>query len=350
MVLVELGSGIDALYLSGRCHWSPVDFLDRLDRAREEAEITGVEVPISVGDAEFRLQAHGFGRYRYKLTHQHGTVGVSPSVKLPILRIQPQARFIHGVGAMNVVDWFRKQFQAECDEIELTASRIDLHADWQGWDLRGDDRSRFVCRSDDLVMYEFDDLFTGFIFGRRKNKTIEARIYDKTREMRKTGAGYLEDHWGERFDPQSPVLRVEFEFGRQGLAEFGIRSPEDAIEASGALWSYATEKWLSLRVPTSDSTRSRWPVAPEWDRIRRASVADSAIGLERVYDGYRRGKSGRLVTSLVGYVVSYAAFFGIDTAEEVCERLVDGIEGSCNARGLSFKKRVVARRREFGLS
>lgn len=59
MVLVELGSGIDALYLSGRCHWSPVDFLDRLDRAREEAEIAGVEVPISVGDAEFRLQAHG---------------------------------------------------------------------------------------------------------------------------------------------------------------------------------------------------------------------------------------------------------------------------------------------------
>ena len=56
------------------------------------------------------------------------------------------------------------------------------------------------------------------------------------------------------------------------------------------------------------------------------------------------------MTSLVGYVVSYAALFGIDTTEEVCERLVDVLEGSCNARGLSFKKRVVARRRELGLS
>ena len=168
MVLVELGSGIDALYLSGRCHWSLSSFSIGWTGRGRKREIADVQDPISVGDAEFRLQAHGFGRYRYKLTHQHGTVGVSPSVKLPILRIQPQARFIHGVGAMNVVDWFRKQFQAECDEIELTAIRIDLHADWQGWDLRGDDRSRFVCRSDDLVMYEFDDLFTGFIWASKE--------------------------------------------------------------------------------------------------------------------------------------------------------------------------------------
>ncbi len=251
---------------------------------------------------------------------------------------------------MNVVDWFRELLEAECNAIQFTVSRIDLHADWQGWDLKGEHRSHFVCRSDDLVLYEFDDLLTGFAFGNRKNKTIYARIYDKTREMRKTGAAYLEDRWGEKFDPEKPVLRLEFEFGRQGLAEFDIRSPEEAIEASGALWSYATEKWLSLRVPTADSTRSRWPVAPEWDRIRRATLADSGLGLQRVYDGYRRGKSGKLVPFLIGYVVSYAAFFGIDTAEEACERLVDVIEGSCSARGLSFTKRVHARRRALGLS
>jgi hypothetical protein len=107
-MLVELASGIDALYLSGRCR-VPDEFLNRLDRAREEAEITGAEVPVPVGEAEFRVQSHGFGMYRYNLAHRHGTVGVSSSTKLPGLRIQPRAAFIHGVGAMNVVDWFRDQ-------------------------------------------------------------------------------------------------------------------------------------------------------------------------------------------------------------------------------------------------
>jgi hypothetical protein len=243
-MIVKLASGIDAMYLSGRCP-VPDEFLDRLERAKEEVEITGVEVPIPVRDAEFRVQKHGFGKYRFNLAHQHGTVGVSSSTKLPALRIQPRATFIRGVGAGKVVDWFRDQLEAAYDPIQLTVGRIDLHADWQGWELKGEDRSNFVCRSDDRVMYEFDDRFTGFLFGHRKNKTISGCIYDKTWELRKTGAAYWEDRWEEKYDPERPVLRVVFEFGRQGLAEFGIGSPEEAIEASAGLWSYATENWLS---------------------------------------------------------------------------------------------------------
>jgi len=346
---VELASGIDALYCSGRAE-VPRGFLQVLERAREEADETEREVPVPVGDAEFRVQDHGLGKYRYNLAHAYGVVGVSPSLKLPALRVQPRASFLHGVGAQQAVGWFRRALEAECGPILLTTSRIDLHADWQEWELSGDDRRNFVCRSETRVTHEHGDLLSGFQFGRRRTKTLSGRIYDKTMEIRKSGAAYWEDIWGDRYDRDKPVVRVEFEFGRQGLAEFKIASPEDAIACAGALWSYAAGDWLSLRTPTPDATKSRWPVSPVWEQIRRASVVDSEWGMERVYNGLRDGEFRLLVPMLVGYVVRYAAVFGTDTAEATCGRLSDVVRSSCLTRGLSFEKRVVAKRRELGFS
>ena len=347
--LVELASGIDALYLSGRTA-VPVEFIRRLDRAREEAEIAEVEAPIDIDGDEFRVQGHSFGKYRYKLVHEHGMVGVTESTKLPALRIQPRAQFLHGVGAQNAVNWFRDRLESGCDSaIQLSTSRLDLHADFQGWDLRGEDRKNFLCRSGDRVTYESGDVLGTLQFGYRRNKTLAARIYDKTKEIKRSGAAYWEDMWGVQFEPGNPVFRVEFEFGRQGLAEFGISTPENAIEAAGALWTYATGEWLTLRTPTGDGTKSRWPIAEEWDQVRRASIADTEFGLQRMYEGYKRGKFDKLVASLVGYVVSYAALFGLETVEDTCARLVEIIQGYCASRGLSFEKRVIKRRRELGL-
>lgn len=347
--LVELASGVDALYCSGRVEL-PAAFLASLERAREEAEITGVDVPVVVGETEFRVQSRGFGLYRYWLVHANGAVGVTPSAFLPAFRVQPRAAFLHGVGARQAVAWFRAVLGESCVyPIEFTTSRLDLHADWQGWELTAEDRCNFVCRSKIRVTHEDGDVLSGLRFGQRRTGTISARIYDKTLEIRTTGDAYWEEIWGDRYDRSRPVVRVEFELGRQGLTEFGIRSPEDAIDGAGALWSYVTGAWLSLRTPTEDTTRSRWPVAPAWERIRHASIADSGWGIERVGAGRRRGQVSKLVPFLVGYVVSYAAWFDIDTVEDVCERLVEVVHGSCTVRGLSFEKRVAARRRELGL-
>ena len=107
-MIVELASGIDALYFSGKWLFEPVEFLQNLERAREEAEITGVEAPTVVGDAEFRVQPHSLGRHRFRLDHEHGVVGVSPSAKLPSLRFQPRASFLHGVGAKQALEWLNR--------------------------------------------------------------------------------------------------------------------------------------------------------------------------------------------------------------------------------------------------
>jgi hypothetical protein len=346
-MLVELTSGIDALYVSGRAN-VPFGFLRTLEAARIEAERSERNTSVEVGAMEFAVSARAWGVHRYCLTHRNGRVGVSPSDQLPALRIQPKAEFLHGAGPGEAISWFRDQLERECGAIELTASRMDVFADFQGWELSVEDRDRFVCRARRVVTYEDDGVMTGLQFGQRKSKTLSARIYDKTIEMRRSGAGYWEEIWGPTYRRGETVRRVEFEIGRQGLSAFGIRSPEEAIAAAGSLWMYATE-WLSLRMPTEDGTRARWPVAAEWDQVRRARLTEGANGVERMQAGRARGSLERLEATLVGYLASYAAWSGTRDIEDTCELIPYLLRANGFHSGVHFDQKVYRRRRDLGL-
>jgi len=304
--LTELASGVDALYLSGRAA-PPASLLERLESARTEAVALDARPPFQFGALEMRIAPHSFGKYRYCLDHPYGRIGLTPSSKLPALRIQPRAEFLHGIGAEATVDAFRDLIEAEVGPVRLSVSRLDLFADFQGWALSGDDRGHFLCRARDTATYEADEDLRGLQFGKRSSGTVSARLYDKTEEMTSSGSNYWLDIWGERCDRDRPVLRVEFELGRVALREFGLDTPEDVLAATGSLWTYLTSKWLTYRTPTIDATKSRWPLAPEWESVTRASVADSSHGIERMYAGKRRGQLINLMPGLVGYLASFGA-------------------------------------------
>lgn len=124
------------------------------------------------------------------------------------------------------MDWYRQLLEEESGPVLLTVSRLDLFADFQGWALDGDSRHEFVTRVKNRHTYEEDGVFNGFIFGSRDSGSIVARIYDKTIESQKTGSAYWKIIWGDQFDPNEAVLRVEFELMQSALREFGINTPE----------------------------------------------------------------------------------------------------------------------------
>jgi hypothetical protein len=276
--LLELASGVDALYLSGHATPLPGVF-DRLDRLRDEAAETGYEVRDRLEDIEFLVAGHGFGKYHYLLRHEYGQVGLTKSRALPTVRIQPRTEFLHGAGPLGAVRWFEGALWPIVGPMHISVSRLDLHADWQGWVLSGEDRRSFVCRAEQRDLYETGEALTGLQFGRRNTGTVCARIYDKSREQREKGTDFWLDVWGNRCDRTRPVLRVEFEFARAGLRQFDIDTPHDAMAKMGALWAYATSEWLTYRCPTADSTRSRWPLAPEWRDVQRATLRGEAMVL-----------------------------------------------------------------------
>lgn len=347
--LTELASGVDALYLSGKANL-PAAVLDRLDAARRLAEESEAPVPFDLGGVGFALAPHGLGRYRYHLDHAQGKVGISPSTSLPAIRIQPRAELIHGVGPVGTVRFFADLLEAEVGPLQLTVSRIDLFADFQGWDLRGNDRHRFVCRGRTLGTYEADEKFTGFVFGKRSTNTIAARIYDKTTQAQKEGIDYWPEIWGEAFTPALPVHRVEFEIGRSGLRQYGVAGPDEALAVCGAIWANVTEEWLTYRLPTADTTKARWPIAQEWQDVQRASIRQKSIGLDRTTEGKRLGSLRTLMPALVGYLVSGGALTGADTLEETFERLGPEVVQYGRRRQISFEDRIIARRAEIARS
>jgi hypothetical protein len=333
--LVELASGIDALYLSGRAALGAA-FLERLAAARGKAESSGGSDSVSIGGVEFEVASHGMGRYRYCLSHRYGQVGVSPSTHLPGLRVQPRTEFLHGLGVREACSWFMAVLGEEVGACVFTVSRLDLYADVQGWCPTGDDRHRFVCRGRTLETYEDGGELTGFSFGRRKTGTITARIYEKTRDAEHKGADFWADVWGEALDPAQPVFRVEFELARTVLREYGMSTLEEVLAAVPALWSSVTSEWLTYRSPTGDQTRARWPVAPEWQAVQRARLGEGAFGVERMYDGRTRGSVRRLIGPLSGWVAHYGALVG-----------TDGIAATCEQLALSLRDWEIASRRSF---
>lgn len=179
----ELASGVDALYLSARCEL-PAALGDRLDTARQTAIENEGPASLSFGGYDWEMQPHGLGRYHFRLDHPLATVGVTTSDKLPTFRVQTRAEALHSqMGPRGVVRWITSALHNESLPANWIVSRVDLHADTQGWNPTGNDRHRFVCRARKLATYEDDTDLTGFTFGNRSTKSVNGRIYDKTREI-----------------------------------------------------------------------------------------------------------------------------------------------------------------------
>ena len=240
-----------------------------------------------------------------------------------------------------MVSWYRDRAAELCSDLALSVSRVDLHADWQGWRLTDGDRQRFVCRAHSVVTYEEGKNLLGLTFGKGD---LQGRLYDKTLEVKSTGHDWWYEKWGERYDRSEPVLRVEFQFRRELLRSFGMDAPEDVIHGTGDLWRYATVKWLSYRTPAHDDTRARWPVAPQWQQIQEASLAQSVLGLTRVRKGAARGSLRRSIPALTGYLANFAAVVGADNLGDTLAVLPRYVEDYESAKGRSFDEHVDERR------
>jgi hypothetical protein len=190
--------------------------------------------------------------------------------------------------------------------------------------------------------------FCGFTFG---HGDVMARIYDKTRLMRKKQERWMEDVWQGR-DPDRPVWRIEFQFRRGALRDFWlgrerIHSVADALAVRHGLWRYATE-WLSLRTPIpGDGNRWRWPVAPVWRAIREVEIGSPVSGLVR--RRVREANHLRLVQGYVGYLTSLAAMGHGDQIDKAVASVTPTAEGYLAASGRTFEG-VTAHKRERRLA
>jgi hypothetical protein len=342
-VSVELTSGIDALYLSGRAEL-PTALVDDLEVLRAMAVDDKSPVAWKLGGTSVEVLGRSFGKYRFAIRHELALIGLTASEKLPAIRVQPTSIALHALGPAGTVLWVRNIFDAAGTDVRLQVARLDLHSDWQGLWIEPEERRSFVTYSDRRALYEVSDELSGLNFGKRGG-AVYARIYDKTRELESKGDDWWHELWGAAFDPEQRVLRIEFEFSRDGLREFDIDTPEDAFANVSALWAYATGNWLSLRTPTVDETRSRWPLDPRWQAVQQSALANNSLPATRIRSGDRAGSLRKLMPQLVGYLASAAVHLGTADLDDTCQALYPLIDAYGAQAGISFPERVEAKRR-----
>jgi hypothetical protein len=231
----------------------------------------------------------------------------------------------------------------------LTASRVDLYVDSQGWQPQREDFPRFVCRAQRKTEFETDRQMhsrgrrlSGFVFGRG---AIVARIYDKTLELAVRGETWPQVIW-EGVDPAQPVWRVELQFRRSALKAFRLRTVADVLAARRELWDYGM-RWISLRDPNGDSNRSRWPEAPVWTVLRQVTLGSPWSELVR--ERKEAASRLRLLRGFVGYATSLAACDQVDDVEEALREVVPEVRAYLARKGTTFDD-VVAVKREQRLA
>jgi hypothetical protein len=278
-------------------------------------------------------------------------LGAAPP--FPAAYVQLHSSYIHTLGvddaAEAVTDLLRRRVFRD-ERMAVLPSRIDVYADVQGWEPSHQDYHRFVCRASGRRQYDEPSemhasgkRLTGFTFGRGD---VVARIYNKTLELRRRGQDWPLAIW-RGGDPDTEVWRVEFQYRRKALTSFRLRTLSEVLEARQALWEYGLQ-WLSLRTPTGDAARWHWPVAPEWEALRRVLLGSPQSPLVR--DRVRGADELRLLRGLGGYISALGAAWDERDMEAAWRRAAPRLGHYFEERGVSFAQLVrIKRSRRPGL-
>ncbi len=299
-----------------------------------------------LGPLSFVVSGRGFGKYRFGLEHPIGRVGVSPSERLPPIRVQPRSEFLHGVGPAATVDVFHQLLSPVVDDLRFSASRVDLYADVTGFPLQLSDHDRFVCRAEARRSYQSAGRCSGFDFGARGSRSLHGRVYDKLLDVLRTGHDWWFEIWDEDFDEDAGITRVELEFPRQVLTDFDLDTPDQVLAATSALWRYGTDMWLTYRTVTSDSNTARWPIDPRWELVQKAALGGTTTELERLTRRARAGSLRRLTPGLIGYLVGFAAQVQTTEITDTLVALDRHMRNDEIVRGVPFTERIERRRLE----
>jgi hypothetical protein len=93
------------------------------------------------------------------------------------------------------------------------------------------------------------------------------------------------------------------------LRSFGVRTLADLFERQGDVLRHLTSEHSTLRVPSNDSNRSRWPLHPLWQDLQAQVAALDGIGAQRTDElgGALEERQIRLILSVYGYLKRLAA-------------------------------------------
>ncbi len=245
---------------------------------------------------QFLMSPRAYSGYAFSLENDDLSLSIDdrPVDVGPAVYARLRSHFLWREGHRSALDSVRS-FVRNLAEHHLVSreivSRVDLAVDFQGWVPREEDFDRFCTRARHRVIHKDNGHFSGFTFGKHPLRAI---LYDKTLEVQASHKEWMHEVWSQApsYDPHPPLWRLEFQFGRAFLRSHDIHSSSDLLDRLPALFKKGIS-WLSLRDPTGDRNRSRWPVAGEWRALMSADFGSSSTPL------VRRTRTVRSISQLI---------------------------------------------------
>ncbi len=260
---------------------------------------------IEIGGVEFFLQPYGTGSgYPFLIENEDMSIEFGefndPSFYVTYRSI---ALWHKGAAALHqqFVDWSeRLGFIAAKDE---SLSRVDFTFDYfvPEIDFTEDD---FLSLSAKDSQHRKDRQVQTFSFGKGD---VMLRVYNKVAEINeKSQKTWFFDLWGGVLEN---VWRIEWQVRKEPLRRFGIRRFADLFDGQGDILRYLSQEHTTLRRPSEDSNRSRWPLHPLWASLQAHIGALQAQGVYREIDRQEllNARLMRIAISIQGYLKRVAA-------------------------------------------
>jgi len=288
---------------------------ETLTRLKERARAAKIRdgVPVDMGAWSFQLRPSGSGSgYPLILEHPDYTLECgefnNPSF---FVTLRSRALWQHGAAPLH------EKFLAWADSVGLAVirpeslSRVDFTFDYQIESPNFTIDSVVSLSAKDDQRRE-DRRVQTIMFGKGD---VVLRIYDKIAEIEQSSEKiWFYELWGVKEN----VWRIEWQVRKDVLRRFGIRTFQDLFEGQGDLLRYLANEHDTLRVPSSDTNRSRWALHPLWVDLAEQIEEFRGQGVYRALDPQAtlNAQLQRIAVSVYGYEKRVAAILSVQERVE----------------------------------
>lgn len=335
--------------------------LDRFSYLKTIGQETRIPQQIELNDIMLTVELSGARFYSYRLTCKDFTLlfAEKPSFDNPPVKVNFSSEYLWSYGYQDAYTRFIKWFQT-ASQLKITGtriSRLDICVDTDEAEFTQKDISGVVTYSKSKTLHflcPVDDVnfsgrqFTGITIGR--GKSILCRIYDKTKEIQKSGKEWFKDIWHKNdWNVTKPVWRVEFQLRRKVLKEFAINSVEDTFQKLESLWKYLTTQWLQIRKPLKNEKVTNWLVTKKWKVIQSAIDYDAPVLIRQKI---KQGNLEKLKAQAGGLLISIGAAEYADKIDYTLESLRIYLIDKLKKTGKTYEREVILRKAQYmgGLS
>ncbi|MBF0382336.1 MAG: hypothetical protein HQL69_15030 [Magnetococcales bacterium] len=276
-----LASGLDSLYVSfyldlstGVIDWEELS----LQKIKLQTEQHEKFAKITLGYEVFAIKPFGRNPYTYVLENEYFNISLGEKIQPNCyVKFSSKGLWQLGLNALmeRTADWLDSLniVTVKPESISRADFAFDYYLPAPNFDL-----SNFVTRATKKSTWTEHNKLQTIQLGAGD---IVIRVYDKVAEIsQQSKKSWFFEIWNRTSD----VWRIEFQIRGKALREVGIETLSDLKHYQNSLLKELAEQHTTLRVPSSDSNRSRWPLHPLWEQLQNDISILPQSGLGSILD------------------------------------------------------------------